>query len=402
MIPLGAAALEQGPHLKLNSGERLARHLASRVQAAASVAIAPPLTYHAYPEFAEYPGTASLTPNTARAVTIEVVRALAKHGPRRFYVLNTAPSALAPLSEAAKTLAEAGILLGYTDPRYRLRRPPVPLAQAPLLAGHADEVATSMMLFVDPSAVDMTRAVREYAPGTGSLTRLQGGPGVFSRSGVLGDGTVATRAKGQVLVETLLAGALEDIEAVRNAPLPTARPPAPPPAAATAPRPAGRSEERLLPSGCTPGDERAIRLLGMTFGSLWREMDAEAISRMFTAGGDMRHPDGTIERGAEIIKTNRFELFRKKEYRGSVYPMQLNDIRCLGQGFAIADGKWELRLADSPNSKPYAGWCTLILRGSGGSWLVEGWRYTVDPPPNTTPAPTILKKPGWPGGPGGA
>ena len=156
-----------------------------------------------------------------------------------------------------------------------------------------------------------------------------------------------------------------------------------------------------MPNGCTPGDERAIRLLGMTFGSLWREMDAEAISRMFTAGGDMRHPDGTIERGAEIIKTNRFELFRKKEYRGSVHPLQLNDIRCLGQGFAIADGKWELRLADSPNFKPYAGWCTLILRGSGGSWLVEGWRYTVDPPPNTTPAPTILKKPGWPGGPGG-
>src|SRR5947209_17712231 len=70
VIPLGAGVLEQGPHLKLNSDERLARHLASRVQAAASVVIAPTLTYHAYPEFAEYPGTVSLTPNTASAMKI--------------------------------------------------------------------------------------------------------------------------------------------------------------------------------------------------------------------------------------------------------------------------------------------------------------------------------------------
>ena len=399
VIPLGAGILEQGPHLKLNSDERLARYLASRVQAASSVVIAPPLTYHAYPEFAEYPGTASLTANTAQAMTVEVVRGLAKHGPRRFYVLNTEPSALAPLSGAAQTLADAGFLLGYTDPRFRLRPRAQQLGLKALAVGHADEIATSMMLFVDPSAVDMTRAAREYATGSGSLTRRESGPGVFSKSGILGDATVATRANGQTLVETLVAGALEDIEALRNAPLPTARPATPPPAPPPAPRPAVQSEQRSPLTGCTAGEERGIRQVGMQFTSFWGQMDAQKIADMFTASGDMRHPDGTIERGPEIIRTNRFELFRKKEYRGSVHPVQLNDIRCISAGVAIADGKWELRLIDTP--KPYMGWCTLVLRGSGGGWLVEAWRYTVDPPPNTTPAPTILKKPGWPGGPGG-
>jgi hypothetical protein len=128
-------------------------------------------------------------------------------------------------------------------------------------------------------------------------------------------------------------------------------------------------------------------------------MDAEKIGGMFTAKGDMRHPDGTIERGSDVIMTNRFDLFRKKEYQGSIHSLQLNDIRCLAQGVAIADGKWDLRLSGMP--KPYMGWCTLVLRGNSGSWQIEAWRYTVDPPPNTTPAPTILKKPGWPGGPGG-
>lgn len=400
VIPLGAAVLEQGPHLKLNSEERLARHLASRIQAAASVVMAPPLTYHFYPAYLEYPGTASLTLATARMMTVDVVRSFARYGPRRFYVLNTQPDAVAALSDAAKTLADAGILLGYTDPRYRLQKPPVQLRQAPLLAGHADEVTTSMMLFVDPSAVDMTRAVREYASGSGSLTRLDGGPGVFSRSGVLGDATLATREKGQVLVETLVAGALDDIEAVRSAILPPVRPAAPPVAGAAPPRPPGPPPERTQPNGCTPGDERAIRQIGPRFSSLWRLMDAENIGLLFTLGGDMRHPDGTVERTQDVIRQNRHELFRKKEYRGSVHPLQLNDIRCVGPNVAVADGRWELRMLDG--TKPYGGWCTLVVRsGGGGGWSIDAWRYTVDPPPNTSPAPTILKKPGWPGGPGG-
>src|SRR5450830_1196934 len=294
-------------------------------------------------------------------------------------------------------LEDAGILLGYTDPRFRLRRPPVQLRQTPLLVAHADEVATSMMLFVDPSAVDMTRAVREYASGSGVLTRREGGPVVFSKSGVLGDATLATREKGQVLVDTLVAGALEDIENLRNAPVPTAKAPAPPPA----PRSAGQAPDPVQQNGCAPGDDRTIRQIGPRFSSLWREMDAEKISWMFSAEGDMRHPDGTIERTPEVIKQNRMELFKRKEYRGSVHPVQLNDIRCITPTVAIADGKWELRLADPQGSKPYAGWCTLVLRSAGGGWMIEGWRYTVDPPPNTAPAPTILKKPGWPGGPGG-
>ena len=53
-------------------------------------------------------------------MTVEIVRGLAKHGPRRFYVLNTGAAAMVPLSDAAETLADDGILLGYTDMRYRL------------------------------------------------------------------------------------------------------------------------------------------------------------------------------------------------------------------------------------------------------------------------------------------
>lgn len=405
VIPLGVATVQHGPHLKLNNNERLARYLASRVQAVSPVVLAPPLTYHFYPTFLEYPGSTSVSQNTSRDMTVDIVRSLARYGPRRFYILNTGVTTKMPLLDAAGMLADQGILLGYTDIRFQIARAPVEWRQTRLAgAAHADEIETSIMLYVDPSAVDMSKATREYGPGSGPLTRQKDAPGTYSASGVVGDPTRATRDKGRAVVETLLAGVLDDIEKIRRTALPAAKASSPAPSAPSAPpapRPAAQSADRVMPTGCTPGEERAIRLLGLRFGSLWREMDADGIARMFTGTGDMRHPDGTIERGAETIRQNRLELFRKKEYRGSVHPVQLNDIRCAAPGVAIADGKWELRLADPPGTKPYMGWCTLILRGSGGGWSIEAWRYTVDPPLNTTLAPTILKKPGWPGGPGG-
>lgn len=400
VIPLGVATVQHGPHLKLNNNERLARYLAARVQAAAPVVVAPTLTYHFYPTFLEYPGSTSVSNTTSRDMTMDIVRSLARYGPRRFYVLNTGITTMFPLAAAAQALADHGILLGYTDMKFQVGRAPVAWEQTRMTgAAHADEIETSVMLYVDPSAVDMSKAVREYGPGFGPMTRQKDAPGTFSASGVVGDPTRATREKGRVVVDTLLAGILDDIEKMRTAPLPAARTtsPAPPPPVRTAPPP----PERTLAGGCTPADDRAIRLLGPKFSSLWREMDAEKIAEMFTPTADVRHPDGTIERGPDIIRQNRHELFRKKEYRGSVHPLQLNDIRCPAPGTAIADGKWELRLSDPPGTKPYAGWCTLVLRGSSGTWSIEAWRYTVDPPPNTMPAPTILKKPGWPGGPGG-
>jgi len=265
-----------------------------------------------------------------------------------------------------------------------------------------------MMLFVDPSAVDMRKAIREYGTGSGPLTRLKDAPGTFSESGVVGDPTLATKQKGEALVQAVLSGVLDDIGALRSARLPTAKPktvappaaPAPPP---PRPAPVAPSQEKMA-NGCTAGEERSIRSVGDAFSSHWRNMDALELSRLFSDNGDMRHPDGTIERGREVIRVNRAELFTKREYRGSVHAVTLGDIRCLAPGAALADGRWELRLEDSPTSgaparnlgpgKRHAGYCTLVLLGSGSSWAIQAWRYTVNPPDGTAP-PTTLKQPGF-------
>ena len=412
VIPLGAGALEGGPQLRLDNDERLARYLAQRVRASADVVIAPALSYHFYASFREYPGSTSLSPNTARDMTADVVRSLSAHGPRRFYVLNTGTTTLGPLKSAADALADQGILLGYTDMRYRLINARVARQQgATRGTPHADEIETSMMLFVDPARVDMRKAVREYGTGAGALTRVKDGPGVYSASGVVGDATLATREKGQGFVEAVVAAALEDIEAVRMAPLPavkatTPSPPPPPPA----PRPQVQRPDPQQPNGCLPSDERAIRAIGDRFSVYWKQMDPDRIADLFATNGDIRHPDGTIERGPVVIRDNRRLLFRESAFRGSAHPVSLNDIRCLGSGVAIADGKWEMRLEDTARTGAPArnlgsgprhqGWCTLVLVGGEGNWAIQAWRYTVDPT-NGTPPPTTLKQPGFIGRGGG-
>jgi creatinine amidohydrolase len=115
VIPIGAAAKEHGPHLKLNNDLLLAEYFAQRVLEGAEVVIAPTVNYHFYPAFVEYPGSTTLRVETARDLVVDVVKSLARYGPRRFYALNTGISTVRALAPAAEALAAEGILFRYTD-----------------------------------------------------------------------------------------------------------------------------------------------------------------------------------------------------------------------------------------------------------------------------------------------
>lgn len=78
-----------------------------------------------------------------------------------------------------------------------------------------------MMLFIAPWSVDMRKAVKDYDPnGDGGLTRRPGTGVTYSPTGTWGDPTLATREKGERVVEALTATLLADVAALRDAPLP--------------------------------------------------------------------------------------------------------------------------------------------------------------------------------------
>ena len=143
--------------------------------------IAPTLTYHYYPAFAEYPGSTTLRLETARDLTIDVVRSLATHGPRLFYALNTGVSTVRALRPAAEELAKDGILLKYTDVLAVLG--PVEKEIAEQEGGtHADEIETSIMLVLAPGPRRHEQGVKDYTPGgKGKLdARSEGGRHVLA------------------------------------------------------------------------------------------------------------------------------------------------------------------------------------------------------------------------------
>ena len=402
LIALGAAAKEHGPHLKLSNDAILADYLARRVAEATPVVVAPPLAYHFYPAFLEYPGSTSLSLNTARDLTSDVVRSLARYGPKRFYVLNTGISTLRPLAASAQALAAEGILMRYTNLETALE-PAARGLREQEGGSHADEIETSMMLYIDPKSVDMSKAVKDYDTRSTpfGLTRHKGARGTFSPTGIWGDPTLASREKGRVLTEALVSTIVQEIDALRLATPPAATSTPAPPAPA---RPAAGSPDRAIaPDGCSLGDERTIRAIGDAFTAHWTNGDAESLTSLWASGGDIAHPDGFVERTRPVILFNRRELFKRREYRLSRHPIQLGRIRCLTNDVAVADGKWELRDVSDANGKPVPtvkGLCTLVLKRANGPWLIEAYRYTVDP--SGPPPPTLLKRPGWPGRGGGA
>jgi creatinine amidohydrolase len=218
VIPLGAAAKEHGPHLKLKNDWLIAEYLKRRVLEASHVVVAPTVNYHFYPAFLEYPGSTSLRAETARDLVVDICRSLARYGPRRFYVLNTGVSTLRALQPAAEALAREGLVLRYTD-LLKTLEPVVKEVGRQEGGTHADEIETSMMLYMAPSAVDMKKAARDYHPSAErGLTRNPKGRGVYSATGIYGDATLATRAKGERVTKALVAGILKDIEDLRRAP----------------------------------------------------------------------------------------------------------------------------------------------------------------------------------------
>jgi creatinine amidohydrolase len=216
VIPLGAAAKEHGPHLKLKNDWLIAEYLKQRIMSETNVVVAPTVNYHFYPAFVEYPGSVTLSQDTACNMIVDICRSLAHFGPRRFYILNTGVSTVRALQPAKEKLAALGIQMTYSDLN-KLHGDGAKQVSKQEGGTHADEIETSMMLYMAPETVDMSKAAKDYDPaGQGGLTRTKSDTGTYSPTGIFGDATLGTYEKGKVIVEEMVAGIQSDIETLRK------------------------------------------------------------------------------------------------------------------------------------------------------------------------------------------
>ena len=212
VIPLGAITKEHGPHLPLNNDYLMAEYLAERVVKELEIILMPTIQFGFYPAFLEYPGSVSLEFNTFKNLVKDICKSL--DGIKKFYILNTGYSTVKPLALAAKELSEElGIEMRFTDIQ-KVSEDISKQVAAQKGGGHADEIETSMMLYIKPEIVNMDKAPKDFHPktGKGGFTRDPNKPGIYSPTGIWGDATLATREKGEKVVEAIVKHIINDIK----------------------------------------------------------------------------------------------------------------------------------------------------------------------------------------------
>ena len=206
ILPIGAASKEHGFHLPMNTDRVQAEWLAARIADRFDAVIWPTVGYGYYPAFVDYAGSISLSECAFEGLIEEIAAGIMRFGCRALFVLDSGISTLAPVDRALARLTNTDVLhLGIHDgPMYR--RAAAELARQSH-GSHADELETSLMLALAPHLVDMARAeaspvLRQEVPG--ALTPSDATSPNYSRSGSFGDPTLASQAKGEILLAAML------------------------------------------------------------------------------------------------------------------------------------------------------------------------------------------------------
>lgn len=216
VIPVGARLKEHGLHLPLNNDWRMAEYLAAQVTAACPVLTVPTVPYGYYPAFVEYPGSVHLEADIFAGTIEGIVRSFARHGMKKFYVLNTGISTIGPLATLRAKLAKDEYQVRFTDLR-KIEDGTIKALEEQTRGTHADEIETSLMLHIAPETVRYDVAVRDDAPDRGGasiLTRdASATEGVFSPTGAWGDPTLANLEKGKVIAQAYVEHIVSDLSA---------------------------------------------------------------------------------------------------------------------------------------------------------------------------------------------
>jgi creatinine amidohydrolase len=217
--PIGAME-QHGPHLPLIvdaaiSGGVLGRALAQLSPAIPAYAL-PLLYYGKSNEHQGFPGTITLSASTLQSMLWEIAESLYQSGFRKWILMNSHGGQPQVLEIAARDIHQK-----YPDfqifPFFTWQVPhcaaqllsPLELAQGI----HAGDAETSLMMALLPNQVHAEQLVKEYPQGLPKgLLSLEGQlpfawlTREISRSGVIGDATTATAAKGEQLLASLAAG----------------------------------------------------------------------------------------------------------------------------------------------------------------------------------------------------
>jgi len=224
--PIGAIE-QHGPHLPIIVDSAIAVSVLgkalTKLDSTVPAYALPPLYYGKSNEHWHFPGTITLSAQTLLTVLTEMAESIYRSGFRKLVLMNAHGGQPQVMEIAARDIHQK-----YEDflvfPLFTWRVPHIArelLSPKELEFGiHAGDAETSLLLSILPEQVKMERAVAEYPHGLpeDSLLSMEGKlPFAWvtrdlTQSGVLGDATVATKEKGDRLLESVSDGWVKVIE----------------------------------------------------------------------------------------------------------------------------------------------------------------------------------------------
>lgn len=229
IIPFGAGAKEHGFHLPMNADRKVMEYLCQKAVESLPVLVAPPIFYGWFPAFRDFPGTEIESAHVFEEYVFQAAKSLTKHGAKRIVFLNTGifKATGLPISIAAREIrVQTGtptLVVSWDD----LETAEVDKMQQQKTGGHADEIETSINLFLQPELVKMDRAVTDYGsekqknyPGykPGLFSKNPADP-AFSETGLFGDPTLATAEKGEKALAIMTQQWLKALKGFAGEPL---------------------------------------------------------------------------------------------------------------------------------------------------------------------------------------
>jgi creatinine amidohydrolase len=231
VLPVGS--LEQhGRHLAINTdnvlGDAIAAAAVQRaVDRGVRVLLCPALHYGYTMHNMDFPGTMTLRTETLLAVGVDLVTSLVHHGCRKIVLLNSHGSNWSILDLVGREVMNRhpDALVAAVFPIKMAAAELETLREAKQTGGmsHGCELETSLMLHLRPDLVEMDKAVADISqPDSKFYWRdiLRGSRGVAladltrhaSRTGLVGDPTVATAEKGRKFFEVIVAATVEFLQ----------------------------------------------------------------------------------------------------------------------------------------------------------------------------------------------
>jgi creatinine amidohydrolase len=228
ILPFGAGAKEHGPHLPMNADQKVMEYLCRQAVDSLPVLVAPAILHGWFPAFRDYPGTEVGDSDVFSRYVLEVARSLVEHGAQRIVFLNTGirnatglPIAIAAREIRVKT-GTPTLVVSWDD----LETPEIDALQEQLVGGHADEIETSINLFLQPDLVSDDLPPADYGEGRakdypgyqpGLFSRDRGDP-AYSETGYLGDPSLASAEKGEAALAIMTRQWLAALSGFSTAP----------------------------------------------------------------------------------------------------------------------------------------------------------------------------------------